>query len=401
MPGFTASRRWSSSEYAATSSGSAGRGSDQAHLPQHHVRELRQLVHGVLPEPATEPRDPRVAAHLEQHAVAVVLEWGVVHRCGRHRPELEDGEDPTVLTDPGLTVDRRPRRPATDRDGQQQQKRQQQPPGRAAARHAAGPARPAARRVPTWWRSGRGPVAVRRRRRSRGASARLRADRSRRSTVGALPPAATAADAARPDPAASQARPRRPPHRSPGRTPARPEVAPRSRAGALVAASDWRQTDTTWRADPCPRASTRCLRSTASPTTSTRPGRDGLIRTTTRAADESVVAARAAAKAWVVVKDTPGVMDKAQPASANMDPARMTLTRPWVREPTTGTSAALVSTRQALQQPSSRRTTGISAVDHVTVAVAASAVAKSRSQRSNDWARWRRSSRRAATPAWW
>ena len=59
---------------------------DQAHVALEHVDQLRQLVQRPLAQERADPGDPRVAAHLEQQAVALVVLGELARASRRRRP---------------------------------------------------------------------------------------------------------------------------------------------------------------------------------------------------------------------------------------------------------------------------------------------------------------------------
>ena len=92
---------------------------DQRHAALGHVDQLRQLVQTGVPQPPAERRHAGVAryhlADVERvRPVAAILPEGA---------ELQHLDRPAVLPEPGLAVERRPRRAQADETRQHQEQR--------------------------------------------------------------------------------------------------------------------------------------------------------------------------------------------------------------------------------------------------------------------------------------
>lgn len=135
---------------------------DQAHLPQPHVDQLRQLVDVGPAQPVAERRDPVVVGQLELRTVHEVLGVqlalpvvGVMH----HGAELPATERAAVQPLALVAEQHRPARRQFDEHGHQHQQRRNQHQAGNRHQQVKGPLEqriePAAARVPVWAGIGR------------------------------------------------------------------------------------------------------------------------------------------------------------------------------------------------------------------------------------------------------
>ncbi len=81
---------------------------DEAHVPLHHVPELRQLVERRLPEDPAHARDARIVGQLERGAgrlISVKQERAELLRVALHRAELEERELAPIAADANRAVE--------------------------------------------------------------------------------------------------------------------------------------------------------------------------------------------------------------------------------------------------------------------------------------------------------
>ena len=135
MPGRTRSRRDMPPVVEGDLAGDLGPRSDQAHVAEQDVEELRQLVDGVAAQPLARLGDPRVVLHLEQQGALAELALQLGDQglgVDDHGAELEAAELLAVAPDPGLAEEDRAAVVGLDPDrGEDEERAEGEDAGRA------------------------------------------------------------------------------------------------------------------------------------------------------------------------------------------------------------------------------------------------------------------------------